>query len=66
MNGIFYTKKEIEDFKKHLGNCLGCLFLHLKKVDYCNTSSAYCTRPDGHSVSHMTTKCGIEPPKTHD
>ena len=68
MNGIVYSKAEIEYFKKDgLGDCLGCLFLHLHLVDYCNTISAYCTRPDGHSVTHLNnTKCGIEPPKTHD
>ena len=67
MNGIVYTKEEIEHFKKTgLRDCLGCLFLHLKKIDYCNTTSAHCTRQDGHSVTFLTTECGIEPPKTHD
>lgn len=69
MNGkeidIFLTKSEVEWFKKTCGNCFGCLFFHLERT-YCNSSSAYCTRPDGHSLTFMTTKCGIEPPKTHD
>ncbi len=40
-------------------------FLHLTRT-WCNTTSAHCTRPDGHSMTHLTTECGIEPPKTHD
>lgn len=63
--GIVLTEREVEHFKRLLGNCFGCLFLHLTRT-WCNTTSAHCTRPDGHSMTHLTTECGIEPPKTHD
>lgn len=67
MNGIVYTKEEVEHFKKFtVGDCLGCLFLHLNMVDYCKTISAYCTRPDGRATTYLTSECGILPPKNHD
>ena len=69
MNGmekdIVYTKEEVEWHKMVDGKCFGCLFFRLKR-SYCNTSAGHCSRPDGRSFTNLTTKCGIEPPKTHD
>lgn len=62
---IVFSKSEVEENKKFLGRCFGCLFLHLQRTG-CNTTSGWCTRPDGKSTTFITSICGIEPPKTHD